>query len=105
MKIKNNFKQNSYSKEIADKYVNPTSSFILLSSEAEEMYTFENNKRVPIGSKIWVLQAGVNPFSVKLPAQVTVSANQLDQVSLVDLEAIEVRNNIYFRASSIEKIK
>lgn len=105
MKIKNNFKQNSYTKELAEKYIESNSSFMMLSSEAEEMYTFENNKRVPTGWKIWVLQAGVNPFSVKLPAQVTVSAKQLDQIRLVDLEAIEVRNNIYFRASSIEKIK
>lgn len=105
MKIKNNFKQNSYSKEIAEKYVDSNSTFTLLSSDAEEMYTFENNKRVPTGLKIWVLQSGINPFSIKLPAQVTVSAKQLEQVKLVDLEAIEVRNNIYFRASSIEKIK
>ena len=103
--MKNNFKQNSYSKAIAEKYVNVTSSFTMLSSEPEEMYTFEDNKRVPIGSKIWVLQAGTNPFSVKLPVKINIPVNQLDQIMLVDLEAIEVRNNIYFRAASIEKIK
>lgn len=105
MKIKNNFKQNSYSKETAEKYVKTNDAFMLLSSEVEEMYTFENNNRIPNGLKIWVLQADVNPFSVKLPAQVAVSATQLDQVILNDLEAIEVQNNVYFRASSIKKIK
>ncbi|MFA1739362.1 hypothetical protein [Lysinibacillus fusiformis] len=105
MKIKNNFKQNSYSKEIAEKYIDSNSSFMMLSTEAEEMYTFEDNKRVATGSKIWVLQAGINPFYVKLPAQANVNAKQLDQIKLIELEAIEVRNNIYFRATSIEKIK
>ncbi|MDT2828288.1 hypothetical protein P7H59_07415 [Enterococcus viikkiensis] len=105
MKI-NTFQRRSYSSETANKYLNANKEFILASATIEETFEYDgNNNRNVTGKRVWVLQESLNPFYVKLPASIEIDAKQFDKVSFENLEAIEIKNNVYFRASTIIKQK
>lgn len=100
----NNFQKHSYSSDTAKKYINSGKDLMLASAHIEETFDYdENHNRNITGQRIWLIQEGLNPFYIKLPTGVKIDVKQFDKISLNNLEAIEIKNNVYFRAESIIK--
>lgn len=60
------------------------------------------------GLQIWVATESHNPFKVKLPADASIDLSDYhigDIIEFENLEAIEFKSKIYFRATSIKKGK
>lgn len=96
--------KNNYTKETAGKYIENDKPIYFLSSRVETMYEYENNQRTGEikGFKYHFVQDGVNPFVVKFKNELKEIPPILTEVSLPDLEAIEVRNKVHFRATQLE---
>lgn len=56
------------------------------------------------GYATWFVQEGLPPFTVKFTDEVKLP-NFLQEVEFTDLEACEVRNNVYFRAKGLKELK
>lgn len=104
MRIKNSI--NSYNETTAQKYISDNSPIISISSEIEVQYNWIEKKRTDeiTGYKLYFVQEGVSPFSVKFTKK-PVLPPFLSEIKLNKLEAIEIKNSVYFRASEIEGIK
>ena len=57
-----------------------------------------------IAYKAWFTQKGLPPFQVKFESEVTLP-NYMAMVEFDNLEACEVRYNVYFRASGVKEVK
>ena len=104
MKMHNS--KNSYSLEIATKYLSVKKPIINVSSEIEIQYNWTDGKRTDeiTGYKLYFSQDGVNPFAVKFKKKPSLPIF-LAEVKLDSLEAIEIRSNVYFRAEGIRVVK
>lgn len=103
MRIKLN---SGYSKEIASKYVNLEDDFLVVSNDVVPVYRFDNdlNKYTDevVSYKIQVVQMGSESFYVKFNKKVKVK--QLSNIKILELEACEVKNNVYFRAVDVKGV-
>lgn len=101
MKIRN--KRNGYSHELATTYISEDKPVISLSTEVETQHVWNNGQRTDkiSGYQAWFVQEGLEPFKVKFENNPQLP-QFLSAVHLKDLEACQVRNNIYFRANGIE---
>lgn len=105
MKTKN--KKSSYSLETAVKYIQDDKPIYNVSSEIETQLVWtDDGKRTDevAGYKIYFSQEGVNPFAVKF-AKMPSLPPFLSEVKLDNLEAIEIRSNVYFRAEGVRVVK
>lgn len=104
MKTRNS--QSSYSLETSKKYITEEKPIYNVSSEIETQYKYIEHKRTNevTGYKIYFTQEGVNPFAVKFTKQPSLPPF-LSEVKLDNLEAIEIRSNVYFRAEGIRVVK
>ena len=99
--MKTHNSQSSYSSETTGKYIVDDKPIYNVSSEVETQYNYIEKKRTDEvkGYKLYISQEGVNPFAVKsLPPF-------LSEVKLDNLEAIEIRSNVYFRAEGVRVVK
>ena len=103
-KIKN---QNGYSEQFATEALG-SETLHIVGLELETQYEYENNARTNTisGYQAWIATASHNPFRVKFlpenkPDLTFFSIG--DEVSFEKLEAIQIKNNVYFRAKSIQK--
>lgn len=102
--------RNGYSSELAKFYVSSKEDIISLSPELEPQYKWEakDTTRKPtseiIGYRAWFSIKGEQPFQVKFLNKVSLPS-YLAKVKFEGLEACEVRNKIYFRASDIKEVQ
>lgn len=98
--------QSSYSSETTAKYITDDKPIYSVSSEVETQYNYIEKKRTDEvkGYKLYFSQEGVNPFAVKFEKMPTLPPF-LSEVKLDNLEAIEIRSNVYFRAEGIRVVK
>ena len=101
MKIQNT--RNGYSRQLATTYILNDKPVISLSTETETQYVWSNGHRSNeiSGYQAWFAQEGVGAFKVKFENKPQFP-QFLSAVHFKDLEACQVRNNIYFRAKRIE---
>lgn len=101
MKIRK--KNNGYSHELATTYISEDKPVISLSTEAETQHVWKNGHRTNeiSGYQAWFAQEGLEPFKVKFESRPQLP-QFLSAVRLKDLEACQVKNNIYFKATEIE---
>ncbi|EMW5757449.1 hypothetical protein AAFC71_001810 [Enterococcus faecalis] len=104
--MKTKHSKKPYSEATATLYVNNKAPFINVSSEIEKQYNWIDGKRTDevIGYKVYFVQEGVNPFAVKFENEPTLPPF-LSEVKLDNLEAIEIRSNVYFRATGVRVVK
>ena len=98
--------ENCYQEITAKKYLSDEKSIINVSSEIEVQYKWIEGKRTEdiTGYKLFFAQEGVNPFAVKF-AEKPKLPKFLSEVLLEQLEAIEIRSAVYFRAESVVEKK
>lgn len=99
-------KQNGYSEMIAKNYVNDAKPVYCLSAELIPQYEWVDSRPTTniVGYSAWFTQEDLEPFKIKFGAKVKLP-EYLTKVELQGLEACEVRNNVYFRASGIKEDK
>ncbi|MDA3974612.1 hypothetical protein PF023_11290 [Enterococcus thailandicus] len=104
--MKTRYKQGGYSTQTAKEYVDTNKPIYLLSTELEEQYKFEDNKRTDeiTGYKAWFSQEGLPPFSVKFENEVTLP-KYMALIQFENLKGIEIRYNVYFKADDLSEIK
>lgn len=104
MKIKNS--QSKYNEETAKQYISADKPIINVSSEIETQYNWIEGKRTDevTGYKLYFAQEGVNPFAVKFVENPSLPPF-LSEVKLDNLQAIEIRSNVYFRSEGVRVVK
>ncbi|WP_145382632.1 hypothetical protein [Staphylococcus epidermidis] len=106
MKIQGTFKKGGYSAEIASKYIGNKKPIYSLSTKVYPQQRFENNQPTGeiIAYKAWFVQEGLPPFMVKFESEVTLP-NFMTVITFENLEACEIRYDVYFKASDIKEVK
>jgi len=106
MKINRKMKS-GYSTEIAKQYVTEGKPIYFVSSFEEIQHKYVDGERTNeiAAYKYYFVQEGLNPFAIKFENEIIDMPSFLSKVSVIDLEAVEVRSNVYFKAKSIEVIK
>ncbi|WP_434716767.1 hypothetical protein [Lacticaseibacillus paracasei] len=101
------FKKAGYSKSVADDYIRQDLPVVFVTSLEETMYKYEDNHRTDqvTGHRYWFVQEGINPFQVKFPEKLSEGLNLFDELTFEELEGIEIRGNIYFRAQGVKPFK
>lgn len=99
-------KTNGYSSEIARLYIKSSQPVYSLSTELEQQRKWRNNQPTDeiVGYRAWFTQEGLPPFQVKFSQQIKLPG-YLKKIEFQDLEACEVRNNVYFRASDLKEVE
>ena len=98
---------NGYNRSTAEKAINGENIY-LVGLELETQYEYVNNERTNnvTGYQIWVAAPSHNPFKIKFSVDEQPNLENFnigDIVTFDNLEAIQIRNNVYFRASKIKK--
>lgn len=95
--------QKGYNSNLANQYTTSKKPFVFLTSESEIKKIWVDGKITDEikGYNHWFIQDTLNPFQVTLPNDYTDEFNLLDNVSFELLEAVEVKNKVYFRASKV----
>lgn len=106
MAIKTKHKKGGYSATTAIEYVNSTKPIHSLSIEPEPQQLFEDGKPTGeiIAYKATFVQEGLEPFQVKFEDKVKLP-EFLRLVEFDNLQAVEVRYNVYFKADGIKEVK
>lgn len=101
MKISMNRTSVGYTRQTAFKYISEDKPIYCLSQELTPQQSFKDGR--PTGEivayKLWCSQEGLPPFEVKLQDKLELPP-YLTKISFVDLEACEIKNNVYFKASA-----
>lgn len=104
MKTRN--RKGGYSTNTANEYIDNKQGIYCLSTELEPQQLFEDGK--PTGEisayKATFIQEGLEPFQVKFEDKIKLP----DFMSLIqfdNLQAVEVRYNVYFKADGIKEVK
>lgn len=116
MAIKTKHKKDGYSATTATEYVIPTKPIHSLSTELEPQQLFEDGKPTGeiIAYKATFVQEGLEPFQVKQEGLEPFQVKFEDKVKLPEflsliefenLQAVEVRYNVYFKADGIKEVK
>lgn len=106
MAIKTKHKKDGYSATNATEYVIPTKPIHSLSTELEPQQLFEDGKPTGeiIAYKATFVQEGLEPFQVKFEDKVKLP-EFLSLIEFENLQAVEVRYNVYFKADGIKEVK
>lgn len=106
MKITQKFNKGGYSAEIASNYIDNKKPIYSLSNELYPQQRFENSQPTGeiIAYKAWFIQEGLPPFMVKFESEVTLP-NFMTVITFENLEACEIRYDVYFKASDIKEVK
>ena len=105
--MKTTFTQsNSYSETTARKFITTETPVQCATSFIETQYEYVEKQRTDTikGYKLWFVQNGLNPFSVKFDKKPNLPAF-LSIVEFDNLHGIEIRNNVYFKADGLKVIK
>ncbi len=104
MKTRN--RKGVYSTITANEYIDNKQGIYCLSTELEPQQLFEDGKPTGeiIAYKATFIQEGLEPFQVKFEDKIKLP----DFMSLIqfdNLQAVEVRYNVYFKADGIKEVK
>ena len=104
MKTRN--RKGGYSTITANEYIDNKQGIHCLSTELEPQQLFEDGKPTGeiIAYKATFIQEGLEPFQVKFEDKIKLP----DFMSLIqfdNLQAVEVRYNVYFKADGIKEVK
>ena len=104
MKTRN--RKGGYSTNTANEYIDNKQGIYCLSTELEPQQLFEDGKPTGeiIAYKATFIQEGLEPFQVKFEDKIKLP----DFISLIqfdNLQAVEVRYNVYFKADGIKEVK
>lgn len=104
--MKTRFKKTGYLKETADKYINTELPTRSLSAELEPQFKYEDGKRTTeiTGYRAWFTQEGLPPFIVKFAREVNLP-KYMALVNFKELQGIEIRYDVYFKAEDISEVK
>lgn len=99
-------RKGGYSTDTAATYVDQSQPIHSLSVELELQHKWQNNQPTNevTGYKAWFSQEGSEPFQVKFATQVRLP-QYLAKVEFDQLEACEVRGQVYFRATALKEVK
>lgn len=100
------FKKSGYSTETAINYIDSNAPISSLSVKLEKQYKYEDGKRTDeiTGYKAWFTQAGAPAFTVKFAHEIELP-KYMSLVQFDNLQAIEIRYNVYFKADGIVEVK
>ena len=106
MAIKTKYKKGGYSATTAAEYVKSDKPIHSLSTELEPQQLFEEGKPTGeiIAYKATFIQEGHEPFQVKFEDKIKLP-DFLSLVQFDNLQAVEVRYNVYFKADSFKEVK
>ncbi|WP_391484007.1 hypothetical protein [Lactobacillus gasseri] len=95
-----------YSRETAEQYIDRNKPIYSISSKLETMYKWVDGKPTSEvkGYKAWFSQEGLPPFTVKFEFEFKLP----EYMSLVEFDSLKgckIRNNVYFRADGLKKVK
>ncbi|HHT7774692.1 TPA: hypothetical protein ACT2GI_001526 [Streptococcus suis] len=95
-----------YTTQLADKIIDPNQPIYSLSTELEPQQRFEDNKPTGeiIAYKAWFVQEGQDPFQVKFEESIKLPAF-LSLIQFDNLQACEVKYNVYFKANGIKEVR
>ncbi|MGY0180723.1 hypothetical protein [Lactococcus garvieae] len=98
--------QNTYSKDKAEEFVATGVPVHCTTSAIEIQYKYVDKQRTDeiVGYKLWFIQKGLNPFTVKFEQKPELP-EFLSIVEFNNLTAIEIRSNVYFKADSLKVVK
>lgn len=104
MKTRN--RKGGYSTITANEYIDNKQGIYCLSTELEPQQLFEDGKPTGeiIAYKATFIQEGLEPFQVKFEEKIKLP----DFMSLIqfdNLQAVEVRYNVYFKTDGIKEVK
>ena len=104
MKTRN--RKGGYSTNTANEYIDNKQGIYCLSTELEPQQLFEDGKPTGeiIAYKATFIQKGLEPFQVKFEDKIKLP----DFMSLIqfdNLQAVEVRYKVYFKADGIKEVK
>ena len=104
MKTRN--RKGGYSTITANEYIDNKQGIYCLSTDLEPQQLFEDGKPTGeiIAYKATFIQKGLEPFQVKFEDKIKLP----DFMSLIqfdNLQAVEVRYNVYFKADGIKEVK
>jgi hypothetical protein len=102
----NNTRSNSYSVDTAKKHIDLSLPIQCVTSFIEIQHKFIDNKRTDeiTGYKLWFIQKGLNPFTIKFEEEPELP-DFLSIVEFEQLEGIEIRSNVYFKAKKLKVVK
>lgn len=97
---------NGYSNGVANRYIDNNKPVYSISVELDSQYRWEDGQPTSkvVGYKAWFTQEGLPPFSVKFSDEIDLP-KYMSIVEFEGLEGCEIKNNVYFRATSVKKIK
>lgn len=95
-----------YSNTTANKYMKVDKAIHSVSTELEPQQLFEDGKPTGeiIAYKATFIQEGLEPFQVKFADKIELP-KFLNLVQFDNLQACEVRYNVYFKADGIKEVK
>lgn len=95
-----------YSSATANLYINQDVPVISLSSAVEPVNKWVNDKPTDEVDhySAWFCQEGTEPFKVKFESKLDLPKFN-SKIKFDDLEACEIGNSVYFRASGIKEIR
>lgn len=95
-----------YSIEAANNYIDSNQPIYSLSTDLEVQHKWRDNRPTDeiTGYRAWFSQNGLEPFQVKFDNQIKLPT-YLSKVIFENLEACEIRNNVYFKADSLKEVK
>ncbi|EMG9622865.1 hypothetical protein V5420_002120 [Listeria monocytogenes] len=105
--MKTTFNQtNHYTETTAQKFIVSDKPVQCVTTFMETQYEYVEKQRTDTikGYKLWFIQEGLNPFSVKFEQQPTVPPF-LAVIEFEHLQGIEIRNNVYFKADGLKVVK
>ncbi|MGT2666452.1 hypothetical protein ACVRYP_03890 [Streptococcus rifensis] len=98
--------KSGYTTTLADNIINQNQPIYSISTELEPQQRFKDGKPTGeiIAYKATFIQEGLEPFQVKFENKVKLP-DFLSLVEFDNLQAVEVRYNVYFKADSIKEVK
>ena len=102
----NTHRQSGYSSTLADSIVGKNKPVHSISDELAPQQQLEDKKPTGeiIAYKAWFTQEGLPPFEVKFSDEVQLPP-YLSVVEFINLQAVEVSYNVYFKADGMKEVK
>lgn len=97
---------NQYSEATAQKFINSDIPVKCVTSFIETQYEYVEKQRTDNikGYKLWFIQEGLNPFTIKFDKKPDLPPF-LSIVEFENLQGIEIRSNVYFKADKLKVVK
>lgn len=99
--------QNGYNEQIANDALKGQTLYIVgLNLDTQFEYVDDKRTNSITGYQVWIATDSHNPFKVKFSPEDKPDLTYFsigDKITFEGLEAIQIRSNIYFRATGIQK--